>query len=145
MRGVSFCSVLFSLFVSVTLGFFWQHVHCRQWTRNHQHRGDPVLARTCLGGATCHYPSRLYRRGIAIVYVDEETSKQDGVFRFIFYVFFLFWPYPSWGDVDITCFHPNYLVLLNDTNSVPKVLWKHNRLMIWPSKQLMVHLNEWVL
>lgn len=45
-------------------------------------------SRTFPGEATRHYLSNLCRKVIAIIYVDEETSKQDGVFRFVFYVFF---------------------------------------------------------
>lgn len=40
------------------------------------------------GEATRHYLDNLYRKAVAIIYVDEETSKQDGIFRFVFYVFF---------------------------------------------------------
>lgn len=46
--------------------------------------------RTFPGGATCHYLSNLYRKVIAIIYVDKETRcEQDGIFRFVFYVPFL--------------------------------------------------------
>lgn len=44
------------------------------------------------GEATRHYLDNLYRKAVAIIYVDEETSEQDGIFRFVFYVLF---PPPS--------------------------------------------------
>lgn len=58
------------------------------------------------GPLVIHYPSNLYRKVIAIIYVDEETRVNRTVFLglyfmsfFIFFSFFFSLPYPSRGNV----------------------------------------------
>lgn len=47
--------------------------------------------RTFPGGVTRHYLRKVYREVIAFIYVDEEIrAKQEGIFRFVSYVFFFF-------------------------------------------------------
>lgn len=50
--------------------------------------------RTFPGEAARRCLSHLYRKVIAIIYVDEEKSKQDRMFRFVFDVFFFPFPLP---------------------------------------------------
>lgn len=125
-------SVLFSLFVCFMLGFSWQHVHCRQWTRNHQHWANPVHARTCPRGATFHYLSYLYRRVMAIIFVDEETRITRMVFLGLYFMSFFFFFLPFLRKYRDDVFTPTIWCYWM-TNSVPKVLWKHKSLMIWVS------------
>lgn len=124
-HGVSFLSFLekknykwevfcFVFLVYFMLGFSWQRVHCRQWTRNHQHWADP----SCTLG-----PFLEGHLSLPDSFVQKSDShylcvggNKDGVFRFVFFLFLpekmcrfdVFTP-PIW------CYWM--------TNLVPKVLW----------------------
>lgn len=116
----SFILVCFLGFVSFVLGFSWQHVHCWQWTQNHQHWANLLHGRTFPAGAVCHYLSLVQKKGNHYLcgWGNKNNSRMivlDLCFMVVLFCSFSFFFFFFLLENCVNnMFLPNYLVLLND-------------------------------